>query len=214
MRKKIQCFIILTILLSIYIFLSAFFYVSNISSNLADSVFRLHIIANSNSNEDQNLKYKVRDELIKYMNSVCGNSLSKEETIAYVSNHLSDFEEIANNTLKENGFNYTASADVGNFYFPTKNYGDISLPSGNYDALDIKLGKANGRNWWCVLYPSLCFVDITSGIVPDESKEDLKNSLTEEEYAIISKTDENTIIHFKFKLIEFFNNKHIFMAKK
>ena len=75
MRKKIQCFIILTILLSIYIFLSAFFYVSNVSSNLADSVFRLHIIANSNSNEDQNLKYKVRDELTKYMNSVCGNSL-------------------------------------------------------------------------------------------------------------------------------------------
>ena len=79
------------------------------------------------------------------------------------------------------------------------------MPSGNYDALDVKIGKAEGKNWWCVLYPSLCFVDVTSGYVPEESKTELKDSLSEEEYALIS-DNESSNIKFKFKLVEFFIN--------
>jgi len=212
MKKNVYGFIIFTLLLAFYIFISALFYVSQVSSNLAQSVFRLHIIANSNSIEDQNLKYKIRDELINYMDSVCSKSYSKEETIKYISTHLKDFENIANQAIIKNGFNYTANAEIGNFEFPTKIYGDIRLPSGNYDALEIKIGKASGRNWWCVLYPSLCFVDVTSGVVPDESKEELKNSLNEEEYALISNT-ENPELNFKFKLVEFFKNNTMFVAR-
>lgn len=208
--KKI--FLIL-ILLTLYIFVSAYFYVQNVSDDLADSVFRLHIIANSNSTEDQNLKYKVRDNVIKYMDNLCENSTSKEETIKIVSNHLNDFTKIANNTILENGFNYNATVELGNFEFPTKNYGDISLPSGYYDALKIKLGNSSGQNWWCVLYPSLCFVDITQGIVPECSKQELEESLTPEEYEIISNQN-NATINFKFKLIEFFTQNHILIAKK
>ena len=213
MKKNIYCFIILSILLAFYIFIGAFFYVQNVSTNLSKSVFRLHIIANSDSKEDQNLKYKVRDALINYMNSISKSFDSKEETIAYVSNHLDDFEKIANQTIKTNGFTYSAKAEIGNFSFPTKKYGDISLPSGNYDALDLKIGKAEGKNWWCVLYPSLCFVDVTSGYVPDESKDKLKDSLSEEEYILIS-DNESSNIRFKFKLVEFFANNNIFVAKK
>lgn len=212
-NPKIKLFIILFFLLFLYVFISAFSYVNIISNDLQNSVFRLHIIANSNSNEDQNLKYLVRDNIIKYMETLCINCKSKNDTIKVVSNHLEDFTDIANKTLQDNGFSYTAKVSLGNFEFPTKNYGDISFPSGYYDALKIQLGNANGQNWWCVLYPSLCFVDVTSGIVPDESKNNLQNNLNEEEYKIISDKND-TDINIKFKLIEFFNKNNIITAKK
>ena len=117
------------------------------------------------------------------------------------------FRSIADRTISENGFNYTSTVEIGNYKFPTKHYGDITLPRGYYDALEIKLGENLGQNWWCVLYPSLCFVDVSSGTVPESSKEELKNTLSDEEYALIS---ENTpTYNFKFKLIELFSNNFI-----
>lgn len=210
-NKKFKVFIILIILLCLYVFTSAFSYATTISNDLQKSVFRLHVIANSNSEEDQNLKYIVRDNVIEYMKTICNQCSSKEETIKIVSDHLEDFTKIAKQTIKENGFSYTAKVSLGNFEFPTKVYGDISFPSGYYDALKIQLGNADGQNWWCVLYPSLCFVDITSGIVPQESKEQLQEDLNDEEYKIISNTD--TPINIKFKLIEFFTQNNIITAK-
>ena len=204
-------FIILSILFFLYVSISAFSYVNAVSCDLSKSVFRLHVIANSDSAEDQNLKYIVRDNIINYMKTICNESHSKDETIEIVSNHLDNFTQIANQTIKENGFSYTANVSLGNFEFPTKNYGDISFPSGYYDALKIQLGNADGQNWWCVLYPSLCFVDVTSGVVPQESKEQLQNSLNEEEYKLISNSD--TSVNFKFKLVEFFNKNNIITAK-
>lgn len=212
LSSKFKFVCLLIILFSLYIFISAYCYVKQVSYDLQENVFRLHIIANSDSEEDQNLKYIVRDNLIEYMNSICGNSTSKEETIEIVSNHISDFTDIANQTIKDNGFSYNASVELGNFEFPTKVYADISFPSGYYDALKVKIGDSQGQNWWCVLYPSLCFVDVSSGIVPDESKEELKQNLNSEEYQIISETD-NPSINFKFKLIEFFTEKKLLTAK-
>ena len=211
-NKNFKLLIILLFLLCIYVFINAYFYVSNVSKDLQKSVFRLHVIANSNSIEDQKLKYTVRDNVIQYMETLCNNSNSKEETIDIVSNHLQDFTDIANNTITENGFSYNATVSLGNFEFPTKTYGDISFPSGYYDALKIQLGNATGKNWWCVLYPSLCFIDVTSGIVPDNSKENLKENLNEEEYKLISENN-NTPIQIKIKFIEFFTQNNIITAK-
>ena len=205
-------FIILSILFFLYVSISAFSYVNAVSCDLSKSVFRLHVIANSDSAEDQNLKYIVRDNIINYMKTITENSKSKEETINLVSNHLSDFEAIANETIKNNGFNYTAKVSIGNFNFPTKKYGDISFPAGYYDALKIQLGNSNGQNWWCVLYPSLCFIDISSGFVPEDSKETLESTLNEEEYKLISDTN-NESIKIKFKLIELFNKNNLLTAK-
>ena len=210
--RKLKFIVLILFLLTLYIFISAYFYINQASFDLKNSVFRLHVVANSNSEEDQNLKYIVRDNLIEYMNTICKNSSSKEETIQIVTEHLSDFEDIANDTIKDNGFSYQAKVELGTFEFPTKTYGDISFPSGYYDALKIELGNAQGQNWWCVLYPSLCFVDVTSGIVPDESKNELENNLNNEEYKLISDTDDLSI-QFKFKLIEFFNQKGLVTAQ-
>ena len=211
--KTFHSFIIVGFLLCIYIFLNAFLYVTSVTGDLQNNVFRLHVIANSDTQEDQNLKYIVRDKVTEYMKELCSNCNSKEETIETVSNHLDDFCNIANQTIKDNGFSYNASVSLGNFKFPTKSYADISFPSGYYDALKIKLGSASGQNWWCVLYPSLCFVDTSSGILPNESKEILQDSLNEEEYRLIS-DNTDTSINIKFKLIEFFTENNIITAKK
>lgn len=207
--KKI---IILFLLLFLYTTICVFSYVQAVSQNISNSVFRLHVIANSDSDEDQLLKYKVRDSLIKYMNNICNNCSSKEEALSIVNNNKENFKQVAINTIKNEGYNYNVNIEIGNFEFPTKHYGDISLPAGFYDALKVEIGNAKGQNWWCVMFPSLCFVDISSGIVPDESKEDLQDVLSDEEYSIISDKS-NFAIKIKFKLLEFFTNSGLLTAK-
>lgn len=197
--------LVLLLLLSLFILVSAVSYVSAVSENIANSVFRLHVIANSDSAEDQALKLKVRDSLLLYMNNLSKNCSSKEEVIELAKQNQEQLKQIAEKTITENGFSYPVSVEIGISDFPTKTYGDISLPAGTYDALRVKIGDSKGKNWWCVMFPPLCFVDVSSGIVPEDSKEEMKENLNDEEYDLISKTDDNEI-HFKFKLIEFFQN--------
>ena len=184
--SNLKRFLVLIILFSIYVFICAFSYVNAVSANISSSVFRLHVIANSDSAEDQNLKYLVRDALIDYMNSVSKNSNSKDEAISIAYQHKSDFYKIAKKIINDNGYDYNVNISIGNFTFPTKNYGDISLPAGYYDALKVEIGNASGQNWWCVMFPPLCFVDISTGIVPEDSKETIKDSLHTEEYNLIN----------------------------
>lgn len=196
---------LLIILFSFYIFFSAFFYVKHISNNLENNIFRLHIIANSNNTDDQEIKYLVRNNIIDYMNKLCINSTNKNEIIKIVSDNLDNFETIANQTLKDNNFPYSATVEIGNFKFPTKNYSNITFPAGYYDALKIRLGNANGQNWWCVLYPSLCFINNQTSF-PQKSDSILKSNLSNEEYSIISESN-NPIYKFKFKIIELFETQ-------
>ena len=210
--KKFVNLFILSFLLFLYILVCAISYVSAVSSDISNSVFRLHVIANSDSSEDQNLKYKVRDSLLNYMNNICSDCSSKEEAIANVTEHQDEFKQVALETIYNEGYNYDVEIEIGNFGFPTKQYGDVSLPAGFYDALRVKIGKAEGKNWWCVMFPSLCFIDISSGVVPEESKEDLKNVLSDEEYSLIT-DNSNYETQFKFKLLELFGNYDLFTAK-
>lgn len=206
----IKRFLIVLILFSFFIFISAASYVNAVSEDISQSVFRLHVIANSDSKEDQDLKYKVRDKVLEYMNEISKNCSSKEEVILLAEEHKEEFKKVAENAIKQNGYDYEVNIKIGNFDFPTKTYGDISLPAGEYDALRIEIGEAKGQNWWCVMFPPLCFVDVTSGVVPDESKEVMKENLNDEEYNLIS-DKESSDIQFKFSLIEFF--KGITFAK-
>ena len=211
-NSKIGIIITLTFLLILYTTISAISYAEAVSTDISKSVFRLHVLANSNSDEDQVLKYKVRDNLLEYMNNICSNCSSKDEAISLVTEHKEEFKQVALKTIKNEGYNYDVNINIGNFEFPTKQYGDISLPAGYYDALRVEIGEAKGRNWWCVMFPSLCFIDISSGIVPEESKEELQNVLSDEEYSIISDNNDYGI-KFKFKLLEFFANNGLLTAK-
>ena len=212
-NPKLKIIIILNILLLIYSTLCAISYAENVSCDISNSVFRLHVIANSDSLEDQNLKYKVRDNLLNYMNSICLNCSNKDDAISIINENKNEFAQIAQQTIEENGYSYPININIGNFDFPTKKYGDISLPAGSYDALRVEIGEAKGQNWWCVMFPPLCFVDVSSGIVPDESKEIMEKNLTDEEFALIS-DNSNKNIQFKFKILEFFANNGLITAKK
>lgn len=145
------------------------------------------------------------------MNSISKDVSTKEEAIKIAEENKNNFYNIAKEVVNDNGFNYDVNIKIGNFSFPTKTYGDISLPAGFYDALKVEIGNANGKNWWCVMFPSLCFVDVSEGVVPDESKEGLQSNLQEEEYNLIS--SDNLEFQVKFKLVELFENAKIIMAK-
>lgn len=208
--NKVKISIILVSLLIIYTLVCAISYVEAVSNNISEGVFRLHVIANSDNKEDQDLKYIVRDKVLEYMNEISLGVSQKEEFIKILSDHNDKIKEVAKQTILENGYEYDVTIEIGNFAFPTKTYGDISLPASYYDALRIKIGDANGQNWWCVMFPPLCFVDVTSGVVDEDSKALLENNLNEEEYALIS--EDSGMIKFKFKLLEMFENFNIKIA--
>lgn len=150
------------------------------AEQISKQILRFHVIANSDSEEDQQLKMIIKNEIIKYLEAVPMGSLN--ETRTYLEENLVELEEIAAGIIEDNGYSYTAAASIENCYFPTKAYGDLTFPCGYYDALRIEIGEAEGKNWWCVLYPPLCFVDATHSVVPETSKELLKGLLDEKTY--------------------------------
>ena len=119
---------------------------------------RLHIRANSNSEIDQNIKYEIKDELVEFLTPYFCNITSKNEAIEIVNNLKEKMSEICVEVLRKNGFNYSANVKINNEYFPTRTYSNTTLESGYYDAVIVELGSAEGDNWWCVMYPPLCFI--------------------------------------------------------
>lgn len=210
---KLSKIIIILFLLFIYTSICAYSYAQTISNDISNNIFRLHIIANSNSEEDQNLKYKIRDNIISYMNLICKDCKTKNDALIIAKENIDIFKKIALDTIKENGFNYNVSVELGTFDFPTKDYGTISIPSGTYDALRIKIENAEGQNWWCVMFPSLCFIEPTSATFEPESSELLQDNMSNETFNVITKTSKPEL-KLKFKLIELFSANNIFSAKK
>lgn len=188
-------------------------YSSELQTGIAEQVLRLHVIANSDSEEDQSIKLQVKDALIEYMKTFLTDAESKQESIDLLTAHLPELKVKADEVLKALGANYDAQAYLGKADFPIKVYGDVTLPAGTYDALCIRLGKAEGKNWWCIVFPNLCFVDSTYSVVPTESKDQLRYLLTEEEFESITSepsdvnsTAQDPPIVVRFKLWEWIKN--------
>lgn len=191
---------------------------SNVSNStqksLAGKVIRFHVLANSDSTEDQALKLEVKSNVVDYIYDNTAEYTSLEETRDFLKSNCGQIEEIALNTIEENGYDYDVTAKLTYSDFPEKSYGDVTFPAGTYESFTITIGEGNGHNWWCVLYPPLCFVDASTGILPDSSKEMLKDELTEEEYDVIcDDTDNDTEnisdddnVVFQFKYLTFLNN--------
>ncbi len=125
-------------------------------TNLTDKLIRVHIVANSDSEADQALKLAVRDSLSPIVGELLSSSVTKEKAAAIINEHLSDIVAVAESTVADNGYNYSVSAKLSPTTFPIRKYDDFTLPAGEYDALCITIGSGQGRNFWCVLYPSLC----------------------------------------------------------
>lgn len=157
-----------------------------IQKGIAQEILRFHVLANSDSEEDQNLKLKVKTNVVNYLETVLPDSKSLNDTKVGIYERLDHIRKVAEDTISENGFSYPVSVKVTKTDFPQKTYGDCTFPAGEYEALQIKIGEAKGKNWWCVLYPSLCFVEETVAVVTQEKVEELKKLLTEDEFDTIT----------------------------
>lgn len=135
------------------------------ASLIPEEAIRLRIIANSDSPEDQWLKRKVRDVVTEAVQPWVNSLEDIDEARNVIEEHLPELQKLVNQTIEESGFSYSdnAKVELGKVPFPTKMYGQIVYPAGEYEALRITLGAGEGQNWWCVLFPPLCFVDISSG---------------------------------------------------
>lgn len=159
---------------------------AKVQESLAEEVLRFHVLANSDSEEDQLLKMKVKETVLAFLEESMPDAESVEETKEWVRSHTDELEKVSENIIRQEGYDYTVSAAVTTCWFPDKTYGDLTFPQGNYAALRIEIGAAKGQNWWCVLYPGLCFLDAANAVVPEAGKQKLKNVLTEDEYSSLT----------------------------
>ena len=170
--------------------------VEKTQEHMAEEVLRFHVLANSDSKEDQNLKMKVKDTVVSWMEEEMDTE-SLAQTKAFIRSHLPQIEALAEETIQKEGYSYPVRASLEWTVFPEKTYGDITFPAGTYEALRIQIGEAKWHNWWCVLYPSLCFIDSVHAVVQEKGKKQLEHVLTEEEYEMVTATS-------KFKIRWFF----------
>ena len=182
--------------------------ISTASEDYKNKLIRFHVIANSDSDEDQNLKLKVRDAVIDYLQPKLELSSSIEESETIIKSEYKKLEDISKNIVLENGYKYDISVGIDYSTFPTKQYSNVVLPAGEYKALRIIIGEGKGKNWWCVMFPPLCFVDEQSSIIDTDTDKKLREVLTEEEYALIAQNNKKQVnkVEVKFKIVEILQN--------
>ena len=149
---------------------------------IADQILRLHILADNDSTTDQELKLHVRDALLSYIQPLLSDCTSAQESEERLTASLPALVQIADRTLSSYGADYHASATISTEFFPIRRYGSLLLPPGYYRALRIVLGRGSGHNWWCMIYPSLCFTEGVTGTIAAPEKEQLGQLLDDDDY--------------------------------
>ena len=186
----------------------AFFVVKNGSGfdvfqpSIASKILRFHVLANSDSEGDQKVKAQVRDAVGAYLQPFLKDANSLEETKSIVQTHMSTVISIAEETLIENGYHYPVSAKITRTDFPEKSYGSYTFPPGEYEALQIVIGEGEGQNWWCVLYPNMCFRGSVFEVVEEDAGMALREVLSPWEYADVFDSGK---VQMRFKFLEFFD---------
>ena len=175
----------------------------NVVEDISEKLIRFHVLANSDSDIDQDLKLRVKDEVLKYISPILNESQSLEESRQILKREDKNIIKIAEDYIKSQGFDYTVETTLTRENFPVKEYGNIVLPQGEYEAYRILIGEGKGQNWWCVMFPPLCFIDVTKGQVAyDETEEKMKDVLSEEEFKSVNKKENN--VKFELKVIDLF----------
>lgn len=179
----------------------------NLQKSISQKIIRFHIIGNSNSEYDQSLKLHIKNAIVQALEPILYNvdNISSARKIIYKNLHF--INQIAKRELSKHNSSYSVKTTMSTRFFPIKQYGDMTLPEGEYESVCVELGDAEGKNWWCVLYPSLCFIDCTYSILPTESKDKLSDVLSSDEYNYIINSN-NTTIHYK-SAISTFLKKHL-----
>lgn len=174
--------------------------------SVQNEIIRFHVIANSDSDKDQELKLKVRDEVIKFLSPLLDKSSSIEESRKILKENDEEVKKIAKKVIKENGYEYGVESQLSRENFPEKIYGNIILPQGEYEAYRILMGKSSGQNWWCVMFPPLCFIDVTKGEIAYNETERQMNEVVNKNEEDIKNQVNNKVIENN---INDKNNPHI-----
>lgn len=203
MKKIIGLIIIL--LISYYFYSNMVVARAEMQESIAEKLIRFHILANSNSDEDQNLKLQIKDKVLEYLDPFMEDVQSAEEAKEVLATKEEEVLEIVKQGIAEAGYDYDAKVFYIEESFPLKSYGTINLPAGKYSAFKIIIGNGKGSNWWCVMFPPLCFVDLSLGSISIATTEDrMSKYLTEDEFAFVLGKDSeiNKGFVFKFKILE------------
>lgn len=175
-------------------------YSNKMEGGLADKVIRFHVVANSDSTQDQLLKQQVKDEIIAYMEPLLKDSKDIQQTRDIIRGCMPFIKEVAEQVVADWEKEYSIYVGLDEANFPAKSYGDVVLPAGEYEACRVIIGEGKGENWWCVMFPPLCYLDASTGVVPLEGKEQLEQELNAEEYNLI--TNKSRPYQIRFKLID------------
>lgn len=184
--KAVACALVLSAALSLVGFDTA-------CEEIRDNVLRLHIRANSDSAEDQELKLYVRDAVLQVSDEIFEGCQNESEAFAAANDKLDLLNEVAQNAVSEKGYDYPVSVSIGDAWFETREYESFTLPAGTYEAVRINIGSGSGKNWWCVMFPALC--------IPSASDNDVSDALGEKQEEIVSNSDKYVV---RFKVVEIF----------
>lgn len=202
MKYKIIAFII-AVLFIYGLLMNMYINTDHTLSNIKDKIIRLHVVGNSDSPKDQALKLEIRDAVINEIRPELKSLVEAEKVKATIADNLERIKEAGEREMEKLGEKYDITVDLGVHEFPTKIYGNLSFPAGEYQALNVVIGEGKGKNWWCVMFPPLCFVDAAQGVVSKESLEELKEVLTEEEINMLKSGREKEIpVKMKLKIAE------------
>ena len=174
------------------------------AAQLSSHIIRFHVRANSDSEKDQQLKINVKEKVVQYIEPLLKDSCSIDESRDILKEHIPEIREAAVKQLEADGSDDSVDVYFEESYFPAKTYGDVTFPPGEYEAFRIDIGDAQGRNWWCVLYPNMCFKGSVYEVIEDDAKEELREVLDEEEYEAVFDSGEYEI---RFKILDFFGER-------
>ncbi len=173
---------------------------AKIQQGIAAQVIRFHVLADSDSAWDQANKLAVRDTVLDYLNDVLPENMNVVQTANFIENHLKNIRQVAEETLAQRDCSDPVQARLVQDDFPEKTYGDCTFPAGTYEALRISIGRAEGHNWWCMIYPGLCFNGESGFSISEENKTLLRGVLTEEEFQTVAGEGK---IRLGFKILGF-----------
>ncbi len=199
--KRLEISVLLAFVFSVLLSMTA---LNTECAEIRSSVLRMHVLANSDSEEDQALKLQVRDRLLEISREIYSHAATREEAIRQTNTHLQLLQEEAQKVVVLRGYDYRVSVALENSYFTTRTYGDVTLPAGNYQALRVVIGEGEGHNWWCVMFPPLCI----SAASEDEAQ--LSEVLTPQQMELVE-TDGYEV---RFKCVELYEEFMKYLSEK
>ena len=203
-KEKIFRAVILILLFTIFTLFSAISYVNAVSSDIADGVFRLHVIANSDTSVDQNLKLRLRDYILQEGKDIFNGSVNVENAVEKIEPVLPELEKSAKAFVNQAGFDYDVKISLSNEYFTTRTYETVTLPAGKYLALRVVIGSGEGHNWWCVMFPPMC-------VPAADKKDEIENVFSEKEIKLVESKPK---YEPRFKVVEIYEQLKEIISEK